>query len=130
MRVTLILLALAAMPGPCAAQSGVPVAVGGLPDMDACGTTADVVGLDPQGDNFLAVRSGPGTSYVMVDQLRTSEVVTVCEEGGDYGVGGWFGIVYGPVDCGVAAPITPRQAYGGPCRSGWVWGEYLRPLAG
>jgi hypothetical protein len=38
----------------------VPILIGGNDKLDACGSTGEVVGLDPKGDGFLSVQSGPG----------------------------------------------------------------------
>lgn len=71
--------------------------------------TSTVSGLDPNGDNFLAVRSGPGTKYRKLDELHTGDVVFTCD-----GKGSWVGIFYPDMNG----------------RSGWVHGSYLTPLAG
>lgn len=127
-RIPLLTVALAIATGASAALAGgtgVPVMVGGESDLDACAGIAVVIGLDPAGDNFLAVRTGPGVSHAQADRLPPSATVHVCEERGN-----WRGIVYPAGDCGVATPIAVRQAYDGPCKSGWVYGAYLSPLAG
>ena len=71
--------------------------------------TSTVSGLDPAGDNFLAVRSGPGTKHRKIDEIHAGDVVYTCDARGD-----WIGIRY-PDENG---------------RSGWVYGRYLTPLAG
>jgi hypothetical protein len=108
----------------------VPVQVGGDADFDACSSNGEVSGLDPDGDNFLAVRRGPGTRYAETTRLDEGEVVAICGERG-----GWYAIVFPRNgqdlgDCGVGSPIPRRQAYRGPCRSGWVFGRYVRVTAG
>jgi Bacterial SH3 domain len=122
------LLAAAAVVFSSHAQAGsaVPVHVGGL-EIDACPTLGVVTGLNPQGDNFLAVRSGPGTDFVKIDELYQGERVLLCDERGQ-----WVGIVYtrDDADCGVAGPQAERTAYTGPCRSGWVFGSYITVIAG
>lgn len=58
---------------------------------------ADYVGdLDPYGDNFLALRTGPGTDYRMIRRLGPDTIVTVLERDGrwrlielDDGTQGW-----------------------------------------
>lgn len=61
----------------------------------ACYATSTVSGLDPNGDGFLAVRSGPGTNFPMIDKLYNGEVVEIIEFQGSWrGVryrGGWKG---------------------------------------
>lgn len=76
-----------------------------LEDDQAAGClSATVTGLDPQGDGFLAVRSGPGTGYRKIDELYNGDHVRPCDAQGK-----WHGIYYG----------TPR-------RKGWVHGNWLR----
>lgn len=113
--------------GQVRAQSAVPVMVGGEADLDACGASGRVRGLKADGDNFLAVRTGPGTRYRMVDKLRNGQNVSMCDEKGD-----WIGIVYSRKDqrCGVGTPIARRQPYRGPCRSGWVHKSFIELMAG
>ena len=101
--------------------------VGGEADLDACGATGDVHNLNPDGDNFLAVRSGPGTQFEMIDKLHTGDGLYICD-----GHGSWIGIVYDKrdLDCEVGSPIPARQPYAGKCLSGWVHEKYVRHLAG
>ena len=113
-----------------AAMPAVPVHVGGDAQLDACGTLGAVTGLDPRGDNFLSVRSGPGGKpFGEVDRLHTGRQVTVCEQRG-----AWLGIVYAPggrtIDCGTATPRPRATPYAGACRSGWVHRRYVRVIAG
>ena len=91
--------------------------------LDTC-ALAEVKGLDPRGDNFLAVRAGPGTAYAMRDRLHTGDRVWLFDQVGD-----WMGIVYGSteIECG---PETRDRPYDGPGRTGWVYKRYLKPLAG
>ena len=76
-----------------------------------------VMGLNPYGDNFLAVRSGPGTSYYAKDTLHNGERVFVCAYSG-----AWRRIFYGH---GCYLDATGRPS--GYCRSGWAYGRYLTP---
>lgn len=110
-----------------AGQTVVDVMVGGEADFDACGTTGKVYRLNPAGDNFLAVRGGPGSHHHMIYKLHTNDPVIMCDQQGD-----WIGIVYSVdgQDCGVSSPIAKRQAYGGVCSSGWVHKNYIKPVAG
>lgn len=110
---------------PLAADDGVPVMIGGEPDLDACASLGEVTGLDPKGENFLSVRTGPGVGFAAVDRLAAAAQVYICETRGN-----WLGIVYPGGDCGVSTPITQRRAYRGNCRSGWVCRKYVTPLAG
>lgn len=101
------------------------VRVGGSADYDACGSLGVPTGLNPRGDNFLAVRAAPNSGAAMRDKLRPGQQFYICQQSG-----GWVGIVYGRGGCGVTSPIARRQAYRGPCRSGWVFGRFVRVVAG
>ncbi|MEM1201544.1 MAG: integron [Pseudomonadota bacterium] len=110
-----------------AGDVSVAVKVGGEADLDACGGVGEVYRLNPDGDNFLAVRAGPGSAHRMTDKLHSKDLVFMCDESG-----AWIGIVYGPdgVDCGVGTPIADRQPYAGTCASGWVHSRYIKLIAG
>lgn len=78
-------------------------------DGQAAGCAGSLVaGLDPQGDGFLAVRSGPGTGYRQIDALYNGNAVRTCARSGK-----WIGVYYG----------SPR-------RKGWVHGNWLVDGAG
>lgn len=119
---TLSFLALTARAG-----DTVPVMVGGMTEFDACGELGEVHGLNPRGDGFLAVRTGPGSKYPMIDRLYNGNQVYFCDKHGE-----WIGIVYrDPVqDCGVSSPLPHRQPYKGSCLSGWVHQNWLVLIAG
>ncbi len=109
----------------------VPVRVGIHEDLDACGSFAEVKGLNPQGDGFLAVRSGPGADYAMRDRLREGATFYVCGESAD---GRWMSVVYPrkgqtQEQCEVSSP-KPGGAYRGPCAYGWVNARWVNILAG
>jgi hypothetical protein len=55
----------------------VPIIIGGDPSLDACGGNGVVVDLDPNGDGFLAVKSGPGLSHPRIDKLYNGEQVYI-----------------------------------------------------
>lgn len=126
--------ALAALLAPQAVNSqlrakiDVPVIIGGESDFDACGGSGIIVGLDPKGDGFLSVQSGPGgRPYREIDRLYNGNQVYICGERGK-----WLAIVY-PAngrDCGVGTPWPVRLPYTGPCRYGWVHSNYVRLIAG
>jgi uncharacterized protein YraI len=56
-----------------------------------------VCGVNPNGDNFLALRSGPGTGYTEVDRMAERTVLIVIEVRGPWiyvrqdenGLSGW-----------------------------------------
>ena len=114
---------------PALGQGTTPVLVGGESDLDACASLGQVIGLDPAGDNFLAVRSGPGSRNAELDRLGPKRFVTVCDQRGD-----WLGVVYAPqgsdTDCGTGSPQAERRPYRGPCRSGWVHRGHVEIVAG
>lgn len=107
---------------PASAQ---PVMVGGEAGYDACGSVGRVVGLNPSGDNYLSVRAKPSSSGNELDRLGPNTNVFMCDQRGR-----WIGIVYGGNSCGVGSPIADRQAYRGPCKSGWVFDKYIELFAG
>ena len=106
------------------AENRVPVMIGGEAEEWACSALGKVRGLDPDGDGFLAVRRGPGSQYAMIDKLHNGDMATICDERGK-----WIGIVYGR-HCGLETYVAKRRAYRGPCRSGWVYGKWLRVVGG
>ena len=110
-----------AMAKDAAGTAEVPVRVGVHEDLDACGSFAEVKGLDPSGDGFLAVRSGPGTGYAIRDRLREGATFYVCGESRD---GRWVAVVYPregqtQEQCALSSP-EPGGVYRGPCAYGWV----------
>ncbi len=80
-----------------------------IEDDQAAGCPGSIVaGLDPAGDGFLAVRTGPGTDYRKIDELHEGDEVRTCAASGP-----WIGVYYG----------QPR-------RKGWVHGRWLAQVAG
>jgi len=109
------------------AQSrGVQIGLDG-PNYDACGSTGQVYNLNPNGDNYLSVRSRPSSNGRELDRLGPNQWVRMCEESG-----GWHGVVYSKSDedCGVSSPVSPQRTYSGNCKSGWVFGKYIKLIAG
>ena len=108
-----------------------PIVIGGdpdFPDLDACGSSGEVVGLDPRGDGFLSVRSRPNGKEI--DRLFNDQYVYICADSGN-----WMGIVYpesgqDPGECSVSTPWSTRKPYTGPCRYGWVFSKYIKLIAG
>jgi uncharacterized protein YgiM (DUF1202 family) len=114
------LLASVLCAGPSSAQSlDVPVRVPQGDGQAANCATSYVDGLNPQGDNFLAVRTGPGTGYAKIGEIHTGDVVTVCDAKGP-----WFGVFYDGSNVGNGYRPTHGR------RAGWVHSRYLRDLAG
>ncbi len=126
--VLLSTVAAALMPVCAVAQDSRPVLVGGEAQLDACGAVGQVTGLDPNGDNFLSVRTGPGVEFQRIDRLGPNQLVTLCDNAGN-----WHGVVYTlepGIDCGVSSPQSNRAPYAGPCKSGWVYARYVTLIAG
>ena len=105
-------------------SSRVPVMVGGEESLDACGGVDTTV-------SAVAVRSGPGDHYPVVEHLDRGARVYICDMSPDRR---WEGIVSFPAEeaesCGVSSPIPTRQAYPGTCRSGWVPTDSVVLIAG
>ena len=95
-----------------------------------CPSWGEIHGLDPQGDGFLAVRTGPGTNNEQVDELHEGDVVILC----DYR-NGWHRVVYPGEgqearECSTNPEAMPNsEPYRGPCKSGWVHGNWVRWIA-
>ena len=108
-----------------------PIKVGGDgPEMDACGTYAEVANLDPARDDYASVRDAPSAETKERDRLGEGRGVQVCAT-----ENGWRGIVYRDegdeaTDCGTGTPVATAQNYTGPCRQGWVDSRYLEMVAG
>ncbi|WP_372423376.1 integron [Salinarimonas chemoclinalis] len=135
-RTTLIacvaLAGLLTLPLPAGGQGriDVPVEVGGDGFLDGCWGIGQVVGLDPNGDGFLSVRSGPGgRQYREIDRVHNGQQVAICGEDGP-----WYAVVYSRTrdtsGCGVHTPWPVRQPYTGPCEYGWVHSRYVHVVAG
>lgn len=92
-------------------------------DLDTC-SFAQVEGLKKGGDGFLAVRSGPSTSYDQLDELKNGDKVWVFDTKGN-----WVGIVYGNdnISCSPIAEDRPVKARG---KKGWVHQNWVQLLAG
>lgn len=131
---TIAVIALAGAPAaahePADAQ---PVMIGhdGL-DFDACGGWGVVSGLNPDGENFLAVRAAPTTQASKMDELHEGDGLWFCDGTQDRQ---WVGVVYSPhgapdLNCGVSSPVPEIVPYTGPCRSGWVSARYVTLIAG
>jgi uncharacterized protein YraI len=114
------LIATLALTGAATAQQlDVPITVPkGDGQMADCASSY-VDGLNPNGDNFLAVRTGPGSNFPKIDEIHTGDVVMVCD-----GQGPWRGVFYD----GSNISNGYRAAHGQ--RAGWVHSRYLRDLAG
>lgn len=105
----LVLLVVASLAAPAAWAQQLDVEFEIFEDDQAAGCAGSVVaGLNPSGDGFLAVRSGPGTDYRQIDELYNGDMVRTCAMQGP-----WIGVYYG----------DPRLR-------GWVHGNWLEHTAG
>ena len=104
----------------------IPVAIQASKVEDACANGV-VHGLNPYGDSFAAVRSGPGLRYTRLDKLYNGQLIYICVDAGD-----WWGIVYTKAgqDCNVSTPWPKSRHYTGPCRSGWAHKRWIQLTAG
>ena len=108
-----------------------PIKVGGDgPDMDACGTYAEVGDLLDTKDGFLYVHDAPSETTKARHRFSSGQGVAVCQT-----QNGFSGVVYpgeGQTlsDCGTGSPVATEQNYTGPCRAGWVESRYLEMIAG
>jgi hypothetical protein len=98
---------------------------GGAAPNSACPQTGQIVDLDPKGDGFLSVRSGPGgMPYTEIDRLYNGMQVYLCDQRAP-----WWGVVYvsGNLgECNVTRAWPTRQPYTGPCRYGWINSRYVQ----
>jgi hypothetical protein len=81
-----------------------------------------VKGLKAGGDGFLAVRSGPGSKYRKIGQLRNGDEVVIFEVRGK-----WAGVVYGTSGVACSSTMTQPIPYD---RKGWVHMNWLQEVAG
>lgn len=104
-----------------------PIMIEASGDMDACGATGIVKGLDPHGDGFLAVRASPSAQAPQIDRLYNGETIYLCNQQGD-----WYGVVYSKDrrDCNVSTSWPKTLPYTGPCRSGWAHKKWIEIYAG
>ena len=87
----------------------------------------EVFGLRAEGDGFLAIRTGPATTYARIGRLHNGDRVLIIDRQGD-----WVGIARdgGQTDQkGVCANAGPARRITGP-DVGWVHGRWLRETAG
>lgn len=79
------------LPTPVLAQAlAVPFNTYCPPDAQAaCFGTAEVMGLNPNGDGFLAVRTGPGSDYEMIAKIHNGDIIGIYDKSGD-----WYAISF------------------------------------
>jgi hypothetical protein len=132
--VACILLAstVACLPAYAQQRVDVPIVLSGRNgDLSDC-AGGEVYNLDPKGDNFLSVRSGPGgqsQGYREINRIvGNGQEVYMC---GYRGM--WVAIIYRKgnrlLEDGGNVPRS-RRPYTGPCDFGWVHKNYVRVTAG
>jgi hypothetical protein len=100
------------------------------PNFDACagaGTTRHVEPGKP-----LPIRAAPFDDAAETGAISAGQRFFVCTRSHNQK---WLGVVHDESGtlaprCGVSSPSTTRQAYAGPCRSGWVASAFVRLVAG
>lgn len=102
------------------------------PNLNACSSNAKTIGLNPQGDNFLAVKAAPRIDARRLDKLGPNAELYVCDQSKD---GKWLGVVYESdgrpsANCGVTSAVPTARPYSGRCQSGWVYSKYIDVSAG
>ena len=109
-----------------ASEGQVPVVIEAKPGSGAACGTGVVFDLDPHGDGFLAVKSGPGLKFPRIDKLYNGGQVSLCAQSGP-----WYGIVYTKEaqNCNVDRAWPLSEPYTGPCRYGWAHGRWIKPVA-
>lgn len=125
-RIALLVFALCLGWGSLAVAQSIPVYLDSRDDIDPCGW-GKVTGLKSDGDGFLAVRTGPGTNYKMLDKIHNDQEVWLCDWDGE-----WIGVLYTKknTDCFSRHIHGTRQAYKGRCWNGWVHRNWIELLAG
>lgn len=102
------------------------------PRMDACGGLGQVT---RSGAGGLALRAAPFADAKELARLAEGQRAHICTRSLDQK---WLGVVVPPAapavaeatDCAVSSPVDRKQAYDGPCVSGWVASAYVRLIAG
>jgi hypothetical protein len=118
-----------------------PVTIGeDGPRLDACGALG-VVGRLGAGQ-ALDLRAAPFADARSLARLSQGARLHICTRSLDQK---WLGVVMppetlvgsgdnqtapAPVDCGVSSPVDRKQAYDGPCTSGWVSSAQVQFIAG
>ncbi|MDX3900617.1 MAG: hypothetical protein QHC40_08945 [Sphingobium sp.] len=101
--------------------------------MDACGAIGRVLGSG----RALPLRAAPFDDARVLRELAEGDRLHVCTRSLDQR---WLGVVVPPavaadgkgadaVDCEVTSPVDRKQAYAGPCASGWVSSARVRLVA-
>lgn len=146
---TFLVLALASLASAASAQTVpdqpvmlVPIVDGGKAIAPAA-SVAEITGLRKGGDGFVSVRGAPSTKAAEHDRLTLGHKVLAANPVDDWQKTTFIGVIYvaakdgaaGGLEaaCGIENPPAPtataRQAYSGPCKSGWVHKRFVKVLA-
>lgn len=104
---------------------------GGDGQMAECGLYK-VAGLNPNGDGFLAVRTGPGSNYRKFDELHNGDFVLAY----DFSNSPWLGVIYGrdqevlKSDTGCGFIGNGKRPLPYPGKKGWIHSNWLELVAG
>ena len=101
----------------------VPVMERANDDLDTC-ALGQVTGLKADGDGFLAVRSGPGSSFTKLDEVRNGDKAWLFDQKGK-----WIGIVYGADELS-CSPISKDRTIPRKGQKGWVHENCIQIIAG
>lgn len=112
----------AASPPAAPGRLDVPITEQGGDGQAANCASSTVTGLKAGGDGFLAVRSGPGSKYRKLAELRNGETVVVFEQRSE-----WAGVVYRTSNVACSATKSRPVGYE---RQGWVHTRWLADIAG
>lgn len=121
-------------PWPALPQSAAfrPVMLQSSEEVDACPSLGAPTGLNPRGDNFLALKAAPNLKAKRIAKIGPQQVFLICDRTRD---GAWLGVLLPGAkqkftDCGGSSPVGKRQRYRGPCMQGWVAARYVQVIAG
>lgn len=106
-----------------AQQLDVPIIEHADENLDTC-AYGQVIGLKSEGDNFLAVRSGPASDYTKLDELKNDDKVWMYDVQGE-----WFGIVY-DVEAAICGPLEKDREVETDGKKGWVHSKWIEGIAG
>lgn len=122
----LSMMVFACLHAPIAAQAQqleVPVMEHADEDLPTC-SFGRVARLKANGDGFLAVRSGPASSYQKLDELKNGDEVWMY----DY-KDSWIGILYAAENPG-CGPVKTDRAVPYKGKKGWVHENWIELIAG
>ena len=124
LKCTMITCSLLASVGMVGAQDlDVPIMEIADDDFETC-AFGKVAGLKADGDGFLAVRTGPGTDYSKIDELKNDDEVWLYEQKGK-----WIGVAYA-TDNAPCDPIKEDRPLNVNGKKGWVHENWITVVAG